>query len=154
MTIVNWKAKINVAIKLLSDPVPQGILSKFFTGAGDIIQLATTQTYNPIIESNPEVLDSISNENIGYMFKPRRFRVELGVLPIKAGDYSDGELLTALQVERAEFELAITPTSSDFGSWTWERCRVSTSNPSNLTIDNVPISTWTILTLGVQLPTI
>lgn len=148
--VANWRAKIAVTVKLLSTPRVGGLLASMMPTIGHSVTLKTTQSYLPKIgDNNVDPTHSTSRENIGYMYKPFRYLIDMGLLPIKVGAFSDAELMKALQLERAEFDMDVSSTDGiTFGPETWHRCRVKTAQPSNITIDQLPMSTWTCTSLG------
>ncbi len=152
---VNWTAKITIVIEMSSPPATGEPLFAPTAGSG-IFSLRTTQTYDPVMESNPEPTHSITRERIGYLFRPTRYTIQIGVLASRVLDatlpYADAEVLALLQLGRHEFKITVSGNNNQFRPWEWYRCRVQTSNPSNLTVDGLPVSTWTLTSLKVLPP--
>lgn len=162
MTRVHWRSKITVTLQDFSRP-PSSTMDN------DAYELSSVQSYDPQITTNADVNDSISSERIGYLIRPGRITIAMTVLAAKPTTvgiadvssnhgFSDSEILSIIQFGRIYFNMVIDhggpdenqTSNNDFGgSWVWENCIITDSNPSQLTIDGRPTAVFNISALGV-----
>ncbi len=127
-------------------------------------ELKTVQVFNPTSEEpNIAVIDSLSEHNMGYFNAPIKYSYVLGVLPsrenVTPAVLSDAEFLTQLQVDASEvtdnlyagvFDLEVSDNVNQGTSITYKYCVVATNNVSNVVVDALPVSEFTLLSLDTS----
>lgn len=125
----------------------------------------TVQNIDFRFDENIEIMDSLSQQRLGYFYAPRRIRITIGVLPSQyldtsastATDISDSGKLASLQAELIGGEyyygMFILTVNDDHSGhvYTFTDCIVMEGAPSNVVMDRIPVTQWTILALEAEM---
>ncbi len=107
-------------------------------------------TFNPTFTVGHTVLHSLEADNVGVIRQPMTITFVMTV-PAVATAVAD---LTELALTAREFSIAVAEkegTDWSFKSLKFQRCIVTSTNPSNITIDGVPQATFNCMALGVSI---
>jgi hypothetical protein len=88
-----------------------------------------------------EVIHSIESDNVGMLYKPKTATFQMQV---KANSTSVAEL-TKLALDGTKFDIQVAEAEGEdwsFKKLLFRNCVITKANPSNLTIDGVPVATF------------
>lgn len=135
--------------------------------------MAATQSIDPVNDSNIDVIDTLHEHRVGYLQRPSTITLTLSTIASNLNSnelepdivanisqfLNDSSMLTYLHLKQQGdggltgydgfFDMEVNDANFTHDI-TFVRCIVATGNPSNVVIDNVPLSQWTILALDVR----
>ena len=112
--------------------------------------ISPIDNFTPTFNTPHTVIHSIQAENVGYVRQPFTFTFTMTVRAIGAA-VAD---LTELAVNGTEFAIAVAErqgTDWAFKSIKFNRCVITSANPSNVVIDGAPSASFNCMALGVGL---
>lgn len=112
--------------------------------------ISPIENFTPTFNTPHTVIHSVEAENVGYVRQPFTFTFTLTVRAIGTS-VAD---LTELAVNGTEFDIAVAEqkgTDWSFNSIKFERCIITSANPSNVVIDGTPSASFNCASLGVGL---
>lgn len=107
-------------------------------------------SFSPTFTLNHTVIHSLEADNVGVVRQPQTFTFTMAV-PANATAVAD---LTELALTGGEFQVAVaenTGTDWAFKSLKFQRCLVTSANPSNVVTDGVPQANFTCMALSVSI---
>lgn len=112
--------------------------------------ISPIENFTPTFNTPHTVIHSVEADNVGYVRQPFTFTFTLSVRAIGTS-VAD---LTELAVNGTEFDIAVAEqkgTDWSFKSIKFERCIITSANPSNVVIDGAPSASFNCASLGVGL---
>ncbi len=112
--------------------------------------ISPIENFTPTFNTPHTVIHSVEADNVGYVRQPFTFTFTLTVRAIGTS-VAD---LTELAVNGTEFDIAVAEqngTDWSFNSIKFERCIITSANPSNVVIDGAPSASFNCASLGVGL---
>ena len=149
LALTNWISG-NLSVVITSADFPEGY------------QLRTVQAFDPQMDPRIDQIDTVTQHRVGYLDRPSIISITLGLIASQDDhanndSIKDFEVLTKLHHSlinpnsTSPVEGFFTMTVSDpvnfTGKFEFYSCVVTSSNPANVVIDDVPASTWNLLAL-------
>jgi hypothetical protein len=103
--------------------------------------IAPISQFTPTFNVPHTVIHSIDADNVGYVRQPITFTFTMTVQAIGTVVAE----LTTMALDGSEFEIAVSQrTGSDwtFSELKFKRCRITSTNPSNVVIDGAPSASF------------
>lgn len=128
-------------------------------------ELMTAQNIDFSFDDNPEVMDSLNQQRIGYFLAPRKIRITLTVLPttytVGTLLVNDAEKLSILQAyllsngvandyTNAFFDIAVDDDHQG-STYDFTDCIVLEGSSGDILMDTKPVAQFTILALGADI---
>lgn len=146
----------NMEVEIISSQYPGGYVLK------------TAQLVDPQFDPQIDQIDTITKHRVGYLDRQTILRVTLGLIATTDpnGNTSQSEQIEDINV-LSQLHLALinpdstSPTEGFFtmtirdpvnftGSFHFYSCVVTDSSPSNVVIEDVPVSTWNLFSLNAE----
>lgn len=124
--------------------------------------LKTVQSIDPAPVDSIEVMDSLTQQRLGYQFNPRRLRLTMVVLPssytiASGGIFSDAALLTTLAMKLyganyldGIFDLTIDD-AHDGIKYQLNTCAVASGSPGTIAMDAIPATQFVVEVLDPRI---
>jgi hypothetical protein len=130
--------------------------------SGAIFQLKTLQSIDPAPVDNIEVIDSLTQQRMGYHFNPRRMRITLVVLPSTYNDSSGNPISDTVILNQLAFalysnnyldgifDLSIND-EHDGVTYNFGDSAIATGSIGTITMDAVPATQFTLECLNPEI---
>ncbi|WP_053752288.1 hypothetical protein [Streptomyces sp. MMG1533] len=105
--------------------------------------LTPVDSFTPTFNLNTEVVHSLEATHVGYVANPASFTFTLTVKAIGGASAS----LTQLAMSGKEFSIGLYEAKGSTGEWDFKellfnKCLITSANPSNAVINGAPVATF------------